>query len=133
MDVYRGRLCDSLESGTCETGNKPQNVNCTARNSPRTDSVPAHFVATLGHMCDPCDTLSPQGPPRQSFPCMTAALRVARRLNGLWPLCYIFVVVPRPIRDALYKLVARNRYKWFGKKDACMMPTPEVRARFLQV
>jgi predicted DCC family thiol-disulfide oxidoreductase YuxK len=62
----------------------------------------------------------------------TAALRIARRLGGLWPIAYAWIIVPRPIRDAVYKLVARNRYKWFGKKDACMMPTPEVRERFLQ-
>lgn len=61
----------------------------------------------------------------------TAALRIARRLSGLWPAAYIFVVVPRLIRDAVYKVVARNRYRWFGKSESCMMPTPEVRARFL--
>lgn len=62
----------------------------------------------------------------------TAALRVARRLSGLWPVAYVGIVVPRPIRDAVYRLIARNRYRWFGKRDACMMPTAEVKARFLQ-
>ncbi len=61
----------------------------------------------------------------------TGALRVARRLSGLWPLLYGFIIVPAPIRDVVYSFIARNRYKWFGKKDQCMIPSPEVRARFL--
>ncbi|HZI10916.1 MAG TPA: thiol-disulfide oxidoreductase DCC family protein [Myxococcus sp.] len=61
----------------------------------------------------------------------TAALRVARRMHGAWKLFYAFIIVPRPIRDAAYSLFARNRYRLFGKADACRMPTPELRARFL--
>jgi predicted DCC family thiol-disulfide oxidoreductase YuxK len=62
----------------------------------------------------------------------TAALRVARQLSGLWPVAYLLVVVPRPIRDVVYKVIAQNRYKWFGKREECMIPTAEVRERFLQ-
>lgn len=61
----------------------------------------------------------------------TAALRVSRHLKGLWPLFYGFIIVPPFIRNAVYDLIARNRYKWFGQKDECMVPTPDVRARFL--
>lgn len=61
----------------------------------------------------------------------TAALRVCRHLKGLWPLCYRLIIVPRFIRDGIYNWIAGNRYKWFGKKDSCMIPTPEVKARFL--
>ncbi|QDE71635.1 thiol-disulfide oxidoreductase DCC family protein [Myxococcus xanthus] len=61
----------------------------------------------------------------------TAALRIARRLGGGWVLLYAFMVVPRVLRDAVYRLVARNRYRMFGKADSCRMPTPELRARFL--
>ncbi|MGD9564523.1 MAG: thiol-disulfide oxidoreductase DCC family protein [Pyrinomonadaceae bacterium] len=61
----------------------------------------------------------------------TAPLRVAKRLAGPWSWTYAFIIVPRPIRDLFYKLFARNRYRLFGKQDACMMPTPEIRARFL--
>ena len=62
----------------------------------------------------------------------TAALRIARRLSGLWPaLFYLFIWVPRPLRDLAYDFVARNRYRWFGQRDECMVPTPELRARFL--
>jgi predicted DCC family thiol-disulfide oxidoreductase YuxK len=61
----------------------------------------------------------------------TAALRIARRLTGLWPLLRVFFLVPRPLRDGVYDWIARNRYRWFGREDACRVPTPELRARFL--
>ncbi len=61
----------------------------------------------------------------------TAALRIARRLKSGWPLFYAFIMVPRPLRDVVYKWIARNRYRWFGKRDTCRIPTPELRARFL--
>lgn len=61
----------------------------------------------------------------------TAALKIAKRLDGIWSWFSAFIIVPRPIRDFFYKLFAANRYRLFGKQDACMMPTPEVRARFL--
>jgi predicted DCC family thiol-disulfide oxidoreductase YuxK len=60
----------------------------------------------------------------------TAALRIARHFKGAWRLLRVFWVVPRPVRDALYNFVARNRYSWFGKADSCMVPTPELSARF---
>ena len=61
----------------------------------------------------------------------TGALKVAKELKGAWKLLYIFIVVPRFIRDTVYTWIANNRYKWFGKKDACMIPTPQLKARFL--
>lgn len=61
-----------------------------------------------------------------------AALRLWRKLGGLWSLTYAFIVVPGFVRDAVYDFVARNRYRWFGKKDECMIPGPEVRERFLE-
>ena len=61
----------------------------------------------------------------------TAALKIAKNLDGIWSWGYIFRIIPRPIRDFFYKLFAANRYRLFGKKDVCMMPTPEIRARFL--
>ena len=61
----------------------------------------------------------------------TAALRVSLYFSGLWRALYIFIIIPAPIRDAVYDFIGRNRYKWFGKKDQCMMPTPEQRAKFL--
>jgi predicted DCC family thiol-disulfide oxidoreductase YuxK len=62
----------------------------------------------------------------------TAALRIARGLRFPWPLLYGLMLAPRPLRDAVYDWVARHRYEWFGKRAACMAPTPEVRGRFLE-
>ena len=62
----------------------------------------------------------------------TAALRITRKLGGAWPLLYALVVVPRPLRDVAYGWFARNRYRWFGKRDECRVPSPALRARFLE-
>jgi predicted DCC family thiol-disulfide oxidoreductase YuxK len=62
----------------------------------------------------------------------TAALRITRRLSGLWPLAYAAIVIPPPIRDAAYRLIARHRYRLFGRRDACMIPSPDLRRRFLE-
>lgn len=61
----------------------------------------------------------------------SGALRIAKRLNSLWPLLYGFIVIPPFIRNAVYTFIANNRYKWFGKKEACWLPTPELRNLFL--
>ena len=61
-----------------------------------------------------------------------ASLRMARYLKGAWPLLGAFRIVPRPLRNLVYRWVARNRYRWFGKTEACWLPTPELRARFLE-
>ena len=61
----------------------------------------------------------------------TAALRIARHLRFPWSLGGLLLLIPRFIRDAGYSLVARNRYRWFGKQDQCRLPTPDIRARFL--
>jgi predicted DCC family thiol-disulfide oxidoreductase YuxK len=61
----------------------------------------------------------------------TAALRVARYLNTPWRWMAAFVVVPRVVRDVVYDLVAASRYRLFGKKDACWLPSPALKARFL--
>ena len=60
-----------------------------------------------------------------------AALEIARNMGGLWKLLYGFKIVPKFIRDFVYDLVAKNRYRFMGKMDACRIPTPELRARFL--
>ncbi len=60
-----------------------------------------------------------------------AALEIAKQLGGGWPVFYIFKLVPEFLRDGIYNWIARNRYRWFGKKDACMIPTPDLKSRFL--
>ena len=61
----------------------------------------------------------------------TAALNISRKLSGIWPVLYAFIIIPGFIRDACYDIIARNRYKWFGKQDQCMIPTPEMKDKFL--
>lgn len=61
----------------------------------------------------------------------SAALKVCRHLNGLWPLLFGFIIVPRFVRDGIYDWIAKNRYKWFGQKNECMVPTPELQSKFL--
>ncbi|HEV7701456.1 MAG TPA: thiol-disulfide oxidoreductase DCC family protein [Pyrinomonadaceae bacterium] len=60
-----------------------------------------------------------------------AAVRLARGLGGIWSIGYTAIIIPAPIRDWFYKLFAKYRYRLFGKQDVCMMPTPDVRARFI--
>ena len=67
----------------------------------------------------------------QAFTHSTAGLRIAKGLGDAISIAYVFILVPVAIRDFFYKLFAKNRYKLFGKKDVCMIPTPEVRERFL--
>ena len=62
----------------------------------------------------------------------TAALRTARKLRRLWPLIYALVIVPRFIRDPLYDWIAKNRYRWFGKRTTCFVPSKDVSYKFLQ-
>jgi predicted DCC family thiol-disulfide oxidoreductase YuxK len=60
-----------------------------------------------------------------------AALEITKKLRGAWPLLYGFIVIPAFIRDPVYDWIALNRYRWFGKKETCRLPTAEERARFL--
>jgi predicted DCC family thiol-disulfide oxidoreductase YuxK len=61
----------------------------------------------------------------------SAAIRICKYLDGGWKLFYGFIIIPKFIRDPIYNFIARNRYKWFGKKENCMIPSPEVKERFL--
>jgi len=61
----------------------------------------------------------------------TAALLIAKRLDGLWPALSVFLVVPRFLRDAVYDWIGRRRYRMFGKRDVCWTPGPELAERFL--
>jgi predicted DCC family thiol-disulfide oxidoreductase YuxK len=61
-----------------------------------------------------------------------AALEISRQLDGLWPVLYIFRIVPAFLRDFVYDFIAANRYKWFGKRDQCRMPEPGLKKRFVE-
>ena len=61
----------------------------------------------------------------------TAALRVAKKLDGPWKALYVFNIIPAFIRDGVYNFIAKNRYRFFGKRETCMLPRPEWKSRFL--
>ena len=61
----------------------------------------------------------------------TAALKIAQDFGGIWWLTQLFFVIPESIRNYVYDFIARNRYKWFGKKDQCMLPNTELKAKFI--
>lgn len=61
----------------------------------------------------------------------TAALRVLKHLRRGWQIFYGFIILPRFIRDSIYNWIARNRYKWFGKKETCMIPSEAIKSRFI--
>ncbi|GET21387.1 thiol-disulfide oxidoreductase DCC family protein [Prolixibacter denitrificans] len=68
---------------------------------------------------------------KQVFTASTAALRIAHHLKAPWNWLVIFNILPISFRDGVYHWIARNRYRWFGKKDACEIPSPEIAHRFL--
>lgn len=61
----------------------------------------------------------------------TAALKIARHLQFPSNLWYVCIIIPAPLRNALYRLVAKSRYKWFGRRESCMMPSPETANKFM--
>lgn len=61
----------------------------------------------------------------------SAALRTARGMDKLYPLLFVLIIIPAFIRDFVYDFIAKNRYKWFGKKESCMIPTQEMKERFI--
>jgi len=63
----------------------------------------------------------------------TAVLQASKKLGGLYPLLSVFLIIPHQIRDLVYDYVAHNRHKWFGKKDNCMIPSPELEKLFLDM
>jgi predicted DCC family thiol-disulfide oxidoreductase YuxK len=60
-----------------------------------------------------------------------AAIEVVSRFGGAWGIFRVFQLMPRVLRDSIYSFIARNRYRWFGRKDVCMIPSPEIKERFL--
>jgi|TARA_B110000908_G_C10266295_1_gene464303 predicted DCC family thiol-disulfide oxidoreductase YuxK len=60
-----------------------------------------------------------------------AVLRLLKILGGVYTLLYIFIIIPKPLRDWVYDYIAKNRYKWYGKKDSCMIPTKELKNKFI--
>lgn len=63
----------------------------------------------------------------------TAILHICKDLKGFWRFLYWLIIVPKPIRDRLYRWFARNRYRFFGKQESCIVPTSDIRERFLEI
>ncbi|TGN26032.1 thiol-disulfide oxidoreductase DCC family protein [Empedobacter tilapiae] len=61
----------------------------------------------------------------------SAALKISKYLDGITSWLTIFMIVPKPLRDVVYSFIAKNRYRWFGKQESCWLPTPELKAKFL--
>lgn len=61
----------------------------------------------------------------------SAALHIAADLGGVWSMLSVFLLVPRPLRNLVYDVIAKYRYRWFGKRESCMLPTAELKGRFL--
>ncbi|GAC1371489.1 MAG: thiol-disulfide oxidoreductase DCC family protein [Hymenobacter sp.] len=89
----------------------------------------AHGLAALGPAAEPESVLLLSG--GQLYSHSTAVLRIAHRLGGVWRVLGAGWVLPRAWRDALYRFVARHRYRWFGRQESCLLPTPALKARFL--
>ena len=68
---------------------------------------------------------------REIYRGSTAVLKIISDLNGLWKLARLFLFIPSSLRDSVYFFIARNRYRWFGKRDTCRLPSAEERAKFL--
>lgn len=64
------------------------------------------------------------------YTCSTAALRIAKKLDGAWPLLYACIILPVPLRDMVYRFISRKRYGWFGKRETCWLPQPGWEAWF---
>lgn len=94
-------------------------------------SAPARRVLDLHDMSHPLPDTIVLVEEGKVFTRSTAALRIARRLTFPWPLTAALLAVPLPLRDWIYERVARHRYRWFGRRDHCMVPTPALRSRFI--
>lgn len=107
---------------------------------PRDPQGSIHFAATQGelgqllkgqhHIPENIDSLIliDKG---KAYLYSTAVLRASKYLHRAWPLVQLLLIVPSFIRNPLYRLFAKNRYRWFGKQQACLLPTPQIRARYL--
>ncbi len=89
------------------------------------------IMAYIGIDTSKVDSIIVYEPGKAYFYKAEAALEIASAIGGVYSLLAVFKVVPKSISNAVYDYIARNRYKWYGKKEACMLPTPEIKAKFL--
>lgn len=101
------------------------------RYAPLQSALGEKMIAERGIDSSLIDSMILVEPGKAYFLKSTAALRIAQEFGGLWRLLRVLELFPAGLRNSVYDLVAKNRYKWFGKKEACMIPTPELQAKFL--
>jgi len=89
------------------------------------------ITAYIGIDTSKVDSIIVYEPGKAYFYKAEAALEIASAIGGIYSLLEVFKAVPKSISNAVYDYIARNRYKWYGKKEACMLPTPEIKAKFL--
>lgn len=90
------------------------------------------YLEELGLPTDDLDTLVYVKAGRH-FTRSSAVLEIVKDMGGFWRLLYVLIIIPRCLRDPVYRLVARMRYRVFGKRDNCRLPSPEIQERFLDV
>lgn len=86
----------------------------------------------IGISPDKIDSIVLYEPGKAYYYKSTAALEIAKYLGGIFTYGTVFKIIPTPIRNILYDYIAKNRYKWYGKQESCMIPTPELKAKFLE-
>ena len=124
-----------LFDGECKLCNR--SVNALLRMDPKgrlkyaslQSDYGRRVLAERGMEFDPLDTLMLLEGGRLTTK-STAIIRISKYLGGVWPLCMMALIIPRLMRDFFYDLVAKNRYRWFGKYDTCPLPDPEFEDRF---
>jgi len=85
----------------------------------------------IGISRDNIDSIVLYEPGRAYYYKSSAALEIARNMGGIFTYGTVFKIIPTAIRNVVYDFIAKNRYKWYGKQDSCMIPTPELSAKFL--
>ncbi len=103
----------------------------TFRYAPLQSAIGEQMIAERGIDTSKIDSIILVEPGVAYYTKSDAILEISSEFGGLWILFSIFKWIPTPIRNAIYDFVARYRYQWFGRKDQCMIPTPELQAKFL--
>ena len=119
-------LCNSSVQYVLEKDSKHKFV-FTSLQGDTGKSILAHFKVDVAKM----DSIILYTPEEKIYYKSTAALKIAAKLGFPTNLLTVFLIIPAVLRNLVYDYIARNRYKWYGKKDACYLPTPELKARFL--
>ena len=90
------------------------------------------IITYIGIDCKKIDSIILYEPGVAYYYKSDAALQIAKKLDGLFSLGTVFIIIPTSIRNFLYDYIAKNRYEWYGKKESCMIPTPELKIKFLE-